>query len=111
MWTIFRKSAKTGIVTRDIGLDTDAPGFQGPPHIDFGGCTACGQCTETCPASALVLICVKEQTVLNLDIGRCVYCGRCSTVCPEKVMTPSPRFLWATKNYQDLYVRGWCGRG
>jgi formate hydrogenlyase subunit 6/NADH:ubiquinone oxidoreductase subunit I len=111
MWRIFRKSAQTGIVTKDMPEQTEAKGFQGPPHIIFDRCTACGICTGICPAGALTL--TKNELVqeLALDRGACVFCNRCVNACPEQALVGSRKFHWAAKKKADLVLRGRCGKG
>jgi formate hydrogenlyase subunit 6/NADH:ubiquinone oxidoreductase subunit I len=111
MWNIFRKSLKTGIVTRDITYQTEAHGFQGPPQIDFARCTACKGCVQVCPANALAIIANGKHSTLVLNVARCVFCDRCRIACPEKIIKATTDFHHATGDKANLVIQGHCGKG
>lgn len=48
------------------------------PEIDAGKCTACGRCTEWCPASAITV-----DTVARINPKKCLGCGECTITCIE----------------------------
>lgn len=111
MWTIFRKIIRTGVVTRDLKKNVVDICFQGPPLIQYTGCTACGRCVEACPSAALIITQDAEKSVLTLDLASCVFCENCVNSCPERVMSVSNRFHWASKIRADLAISGRCGKG
>ena len=51
--------------------------------IDEAACTACEDCTEICPLSALTV----EGEVVRVDRKRCIGCGLCNTVCPAEALS------------------------
>lgn len=53
------------------------------PQADPELCTACGECVEHCPVSALKM--QGDRPVV--DIEACVTCFCCQEICPEKAMT------------------------
>jgi uncharacterized protein (DUF362 family)/NAD-dependent dihydropyrimidine dehydrogenase PreA subunit len=53
------------------------------PRPDPDLCTACGQCVEQCPVSALTLI----GALPTVDADTCITCFCCQEMCPEKAMT------------------------
>lgn len=55
------------------------------PRADAGLCTACGNCVEHCPVSALSM----EGAVPVVNAGTCIVCFCCQELCPEKAITLS----------------------
>jgi NAD-dependent dihydropyrimidine dehydrogenase PreA subunit len=52
------------------------------PKADPELCTACGQCIDHCPVSALSM----KGTVPVVDADTCITCFCCQEICPEKAM-------------------------
>ena len=71
---------KTALAQPKPGLALNS-GFQ--PDIDQEECTACEQCVDRCPATALAM---SEDDVPLLDLDRCFGCGVCATTCPTEAI-------------------------
>lgn len=54
------------------------------PMIDATICAACGECSETCPRTAITILCGVRATVNN---SRCAGCGSCAAACPASAIT------------------------
>lgn len=53
------------------------------PQADPELCTACGNCIEHCPVSALTM----DDILPVVDVDTCITCFCCQEICPEKAMT------------------------
>jgi uncharacterized protein (DUF362 family)/NAD-dependent dihydropyrimidine dehydrogenase PreA subunit len=53
------------------------------PQADPELCTACGQCVDHCPVSALSM----KGKVPVVDAESCIACFCCQEICPEKAMS------------------------
>jgi uncharacterized protein (DUF362 family)/Pyruvate/2-oxoacid:ferredoxin oxidoreductase delta subunit len=53
------------------------------PQADPDLCTACGECIEHCPVSALSM---DGSDVPIVDAETCIVCFCCQEICPEKAM-------------------------
>lgn len=53
------------------------------PQADPDLCTACGNCIDHCPASALTM----TEDIPVVDKTLCITCFCCQEICPEKAMT------------------------
>lgn len=56
------------------------------PRIDETACTACGECSEWCPADA-----IEVAEAAAIEKSRCIGCGECVVVCPEGAV----KFDWS----------------
>jgi len=54
------------------------------PQADPSLCTACGECIEHCPVSALSM---DGSQLPEVDADTCITCFCCQEICPEKAMT------------------------
>lgn len=50
------------------------------PIVESALCSACGECTQRCPADAISL---NAPTPARIDLDRCADCGCCIKTCPE----------------------------
>jgi Ni,Fe-hydrogenase III small subunit/Pyruvate/2-oxoacid:ferredoxin oxidoreductase delta subunit len=88
MFNLIVKSLKTGVLTEanPFGLH---PSF-GFPAIDFSRCTACDECTRSCPTGAIASATpVPGSKTLSLSYAACIQCRACVTECPEQAVTVS----------------------
>src|SRR5512140_3486380 len=90
MFKILRQSIRTGVVTRPYPDESSAPpeGFRGKPVIDFARCTACGQCADACPTTAITLRSIDAtdaERLLSLSYASCIFCGACEEACPDVI--------------------------
>lgn len=53
------------------------------PKADPSLCTACGQCVEHCPVSALVM----KESLPEVVAEKCITCFCCQELCPVKAIT------------------------
>jgi Ni,Fe-hydrogenase III small subunit/formate hydrogenlyase subunit 6/NADH:ubiquinone oxidoreductase subunit I len=95
MFRILARSARTGIVTDPRPL---APRLNfGFPVVDFGRCTACGDCAAACPTGAIRVEAAEatpsgvspaaDARTLSLMYAACIGCRECVHACPEGAMT------------------------
>jgi ferredoxin len=54
------------------------------PQADPELCTACGECIEHCPVSALTM---GHDNIPEVDADTCITCFCCQELCPEKAMS------------------------
>jgi Pyruvate/2-oxoacid:ferredoxin oxidoreductase delta subunit len=73
--SIMRGVAEFGIPTAVASSDFHAV-------VDEDGCSACGDCVESCQFGALSI----PEYVSTVDYARCVGCGLCAVVCPTGSM-------------------------
>jgi hydrogenase-4 component H len=79
------------------------PGFRGRPTFDVARCIGCGGCASNCPARAILLRDLDQETRVLQYVGRrCTYCGRCAEVCPERAVTMTGAYELATDRPGDL---------
>lgn len=60
------------------------------PSADPDLCTACGECVDHCPVSALTLNDSLNHPLPRVDGELCIACFCCQEICPEKAMTLKP---------------------
>ena len=48
------------------------------PYKITDACTACGSCSDSCPAEAIN----AGDTKYNIDADACIDCGSCVDTCP-----------------------------
>ncbi len=85
MFHIILKSLQTGIVTEANPFDVH-PSF-GFPVIDFSRCTACEECTRSCPTGAIhTATPAPGLKMLSLSWAACIQCQECVTACPEQAV-------------------------
>jgi len=53
------------------------------PQADPDLCTACGNCIDQCPVTALSM----DRALPRVDPDTCITCFCCQEICPEKAMT------------------------
>ncbi len=90
MFKILRQSIRTGVVTKPYPNVSWAPpeGSRGKPVIDFARCTACGQCADACPTTAITLRKAEGSDgdkILSLSYSSCIFCGACEDACPDAI--------------------------
>jgi Ni,Fe-hydrogenase III small subunit/formate hydrogenlyase subunit 6/NADH:ubiquinone oxidoreductase subunit I len=100
MFKILRQSIRTGVVTRPFpdASSTPPPGFRGKPVIDFARCTACEQCANACPTTAITLrnsAQSESEKILSLSYSSCIFCGACEEACPDSISL-MPEYQLAT---------------
>lgn len=57
--------------------------------IDIDKCQACGECVDTCPNEAIVIVEEdgKKYAVFSGDPDECIGCMSCEAVCEEGAIT------------------------
>ena len=83
---------------RNVALPAGAP--FGEIKVDRKSCTLCMSCVGVCPASA-----VRDGQglpQLNFHEWSCVQCGICETACPEDAIALNPRFLFDTRQREQV---------
>ncbi len=53
-----------------------------PAKVDEETCTACGACSEVCPADAITV-----EDSAKVDPELCTECGACTEECPLEAIT------------------------
>jgi len=106
MFKILRQSIRTGVVTRPFpdASSVPPPGFRGKPVIDFARCTACEQCANACPTTAITLRNAGQsetEKILSLSYGACIFCGACEEACPDSISL-TPEYQLATEKKDAL---------
>lgn len=92
------------------------PGFRGRIVFESAKCIGCKMCMRVCPAKAIEIIQVGEETktlpdgkqittkkfecVMNLD--RCIYCAQCVEACPKKALAYTQDFELAQLDRKKL---------
>jgi Ni,Fe-hydrogenase III small subunit/formate hydrogenlyase subunit 6/NADH:ubiquinone oxidoreductase subunit I len=88
MFNIIAKSLKTGILTEAAPFSVK-PSF-GFPVIDFNRCTACEECTRSCPTGAIQTATpAPGRKTLSLSYAACIQCQECVAGCPEEAVSVS----------------------
>lgn len=92
---------------RTIPYPTEAPAlserFRGLPLLDPAKCrSGCRDCIDSCPTGAIA---AGEEGV-RLDLGRCLFCNDCVEACPEGALRHGRDHRLATRNRDDLILRG-----
>ena len=105
MFRILARSARTGIVTqREPFGERLRPGL---PALDFGRCTACGDCAAACPTAAIEVASFPAGArTVALAYSRCIGCGDCLPACPESAITSGLGFDLAGHTREQLTRRG-----
>jgi len=86
MFGIITKSLKTGVLTEANPFGVH-PSF-GFPAIEFGRCTACGDCAQSCPTGAIQTATpAAGLKTLSLSYAACIQCRECVTACPEQAVS------------------------
>ncbi len=83
---------------RSVALGEGAP--FGEIKVDKKACTLCMSCVGVCPASA-----VRDGQglpQLNFHEWSCVQCGLCEAACPEDAISLNPRFLYDSKQREEV---------
>ena len=82
---------------RAVDLDKNDMGYSKRllrEHHELQTCIACGNCTATCTAGALVKFNVRKlQTLVRrgeyqgvrAELDKCMLCGKCRLVCPRGI--------------------------
>ena len=82
---------------RAVDLDKNDMGYSKRllrEHPELQTCIACGNCTATCTAGALVKFNVRKlQTLVRrgeyqgvrAELDKCMLCGKCRLVCPRGI--------------------------
>ncbi len=104
MVSVFRRSLKTGIVTKRYPAEPEpAPdAFRGQVQLDTDRCTGDGACARVCPATAISVQSDELGWVWSLTDARCVFCGLCEGVCESGAIRLSNEFELATLSALDL---------
>lgn len=92
------------------------PGFRGRIVFESIKCIGCKMCMRVCPAKAIEIIQVGEETktlpdgkqivtkkfecIMNLD--RCIYCAQCVEACPKKALAYTQDFELAQLDRKKL---------
>lgn len=97
MFDTLKKIVKYPRLTGEYPKDRTNPGIiMGKPVIDASSCTACGECVNRCPSSAIVLDRQRAGIAINMD--ECIFCSLCEEVCPAKAVTMTSEFELAEKS-------------
>lgn len=104
MVNVFRRSLKTGIVTRHYPFEPEpAPAaFRGQVQLDTSRCTGEGACAKVCPSNAIVVESKPDGWTWSLSDARCVFCGLCADSCQSSAIRLSNEFELAVLAQRDL---------
>ncbi len=76
------------------------------PQVDLEKCTRCGECAQTCQASAIAVIRDAVLTFPELCLG----CGACAYACPVGAIAEVPRQVgvvsWGTADGEIEFYQG-----
>jgi len=113
MVSIFRRSLKTGVVTKRYPTEPEsAPdAYRGQIQLDTDHCTGDGACARVCPANAITVQADERGWVWALTDARCVFCGLCEGVCENGAIRISREFELATLSASDLSTTVRFNRG
>lgn len=101
MFSIIAESLRIGILTEATPFSVK-PSF-GFPVIDFNQCTACEECTRSCPTGAIQTATpVPGRKTLSLSYAACIQCRECVTLCPEEAVSVSGEVDVAAYSRQQL---------
>jgi len=113
MLKILKQIFRPGIVTSSYPrVVTEPPdGFRGKPVIDFARCTACNQCSDSCPTNAISVATHiddddvnADEKIISVNYGDCIFCGECEAACPEAIHL-TKEFQLATTSKDELSLR------
>lgn len=104
MVNVFRRSLKTGAVTRGYPAEPEAApaSFRGQVQLNTAACTGDGACARVCPAVAIAVEHHDAGWTWTLTDARCVFCGLCAGACPSQAITLSNAFELAVLDARDL---------
>ena len=108
MLNIFRRSARTGLVTTAYPDAPDAPpaAYRGQVLLDAARCVGDGACARVCPSGAIGVAADSDGGwAWDLDDARCVFCGLCAEACPTGAIALSTEFELAVRDRADLLTR------
>jgi Ni,Fe-hydrogenase III small subunit/NAD-dependent dihydropyrimidine dehydrogenase PreA subunit len=109
MLNILKRILRGGVATNAYPITIAEPpdGFRGKPVIDFAQCTACNDCAQACPTSAIAVGPDPADThakTLTLDYGMCIFWGECEAACPDTIRL-TKEFQLATTERNALISR------
>jgi formate hydrogenlyase subunit 6/NADH:ubiquinone oxidoreductase subunit I len=104
---IFRRSYKTGIVTKTYPENPEPapPAYRGQVLLHPKRCTGNGDCAKVCPSSAITVERTHSGWVWKLNDARCVFCGLCAEACKSSAVELSTDYELAVKEPADLVTR------
>lgn len=104
MVSVFRRSLKTGLVTRGYPAAAEpAPeAFRGQVQLDSTRCSGEGACARVCPSSAIAVDRQADGWTWTLTDARCVFCGLCADVCASEAIRLTNEFELAVLDAADL---------
>lgn len=107
MVNVFRRSFRTGIVTRGYPAQHEpAPeAFRGQIRIDTSRCDGEAACAAVCPAGAISVERSAGGWTWALTDARCVFCGLCVEACPTNALSASGEYELAVRDASDLNVQ------
>jgi len=110
MLRIITRAFTRGVATNNFPtvIAEPADGFRGKPEIDFARCTACGECAQACPTSAITIGNgrAENEKVVSINYGDCIFCGECEAACPDVIhLTKQSRLAAANKRQLTTSAR------
>lgn len=80
--------------------------YRGELTINIHTCSACLQCTRTCPINAITVEVEgkgKERMIkkFDVDMNICMLCGLCERICTSESVTLTKKYEVAVHNKED----------
>jgi formate hydrogenlyase subunit 6/NADH:ubiquinone oxidoreductase subunit I len=110
---VFRRSLKTGVVTRRYPAEPEpAPdSFRGQVQFDPSACCGEAACARSCPSNAIQVALTETGWIWSLTDTRCVFCGLCAEACPSGAIALTNEFELAVLDRRDLVTTVSITRG
>jgi Ni,Fe-hydrogenase III small subunit/formate hydrogenlyase subunit 6/NADH:ubiquinone oxidoreductase subunit I len=106
MFHIFKKAAKTGLVT--IGYPQKSAvipeNFRGAPRFNFSAWRDARPAAEACPTGAIEIEESGHRRRVKIDYGLCIYCGQCAEADGSDAIEITRDFELAAGERGDLVM-------